>query len=277
MIELPEAATIARQMTKELKGKRIASARRGNAPHKFAFYSGSARDYATILKGRTMGGAAEHGWLVVARVNPGHVLVLGGGGERILLHGSGEEPPKKHHLLVRFEDGRFLTVVVQGWGSVQLLKRSEFPKGACCAKEGISPLSDAFTAAHFKSLFSELEDGDPRSVKFFMISEPGVLGVGNGYLQDILFAARIHPRRRAADLTGRERHALHAAIRAVLRRAVKRGGRDSERDLYNRPGDYQRILHSKIVGRPCPECGTPIEKIQYLGGASYFCPGCQPE
>jgi formamidopyrimidine-DNA glycosylase len=276
MIELPEAATIARQMTEELKGKRIASATRGNAPHKFAFYSGPARMYATVLKGKRMGEAAEHGSLIVPRVNPGHVLVLGGGGERITLHEAGAKLPAKHHLLLRFDDGAALTVTVQGWGSAQLLKRSDFPRGASCAKEGISPLSDAFTLAHFGSLFDALEDGDPRSVKYFAISDPGILGVGNGYLQDILFAARIHPRRRAADLTARERRALHSATRKVLRRAVKLGGRDSERDLHGRPGRYERVLHSKVVGRPCPKCGTPIEKIQYLGGASYFCPACQP-
>jgi formamidopyrimidine-DNA glycosylase len=277
MIELPEAATIARQMTKELKGKRIASATRGNAPHKFAFYSGPARKYATLLKGKKMGEAAEHGSLIVAKVNPGHVLVLGGGGERITLHGGDEKPPKKHHLLLRFEDGTFLSVTVQGWGSAQLLKRSEFPKGACCAKEGVSPLDPAFTAAHFRGLFGDLEEEDSRSIKYFMISEPGVLGVGNGYLQDILFTAGVHPRRRAAALSARERGALYRAVRRVLREAVKLGGRDSERDLYGRPGRYERILHSKVAGKPCPECGTPIEKIQYLGGASYFCPSCQPE
>jgi formamidopyrimidine-DNA glycosylase len=277
MIELPEAATIARQMTDALKGKRIASAVRGNAPHKFAFYSGSAKKYATLLKGRVIGEAKEHGSLIVVNVDPGHVLVLGGGGERITLHEAGEKPPGRHHLLLRFDDGSFLSVTVQGWGSAQLLKLSEFPKGACCAKEGVPPLDPAFTAAHFKALFRTLDDGDKRSVKYFMISEPGVPGVGNGCLQDILLKAGVHPRRRAVDLTARERGALRRAVRSVLREAVKLGGRDSERDLYGRPGGYERVLHSKVVGKPCPQCGAPIEKIQYLGGASYFCPKCQPE
>jgi hypothetical protein len=50
---------------------------------------------------------------------------------------------------------------------------------------------------------------------------------------------------------------------------------DEERDLYDRPGGYSRILNAKAKGEPCPVCGTTIEKIQYLGGASYFCPKCQ--
>ena len=44
---------------------------------------------------------------------------------------------------------------------------------------------------------------------------------------------------------------------------------------YQSPGGYHRTLDSNAVGQPCPECGTPIEKISFLGGASYFCPKCQ--
>lgn len=275
MIELPEAVVIAGQMTEHLRGARIASAVRGNAPHKFAFYSGTPDDYARLLKRKTMGATTHHGSLILASVDPGRLLVLGGGGERIRLHADETTLPRKHHLLMRFDDGTLLTVTVQGWGSVQLLRPSEFPRKACCAKEGVDPLDDAFTFECFDDLVEGLPHGDPRSVKFFMISEPGILGVGNGYLQDILFSARLHPRRRILDTTRRERRRLHGAVRRVLKKAVERGGRDTERDLLDRPGRYVRILHSKIVGQPCPECGTPIEKIQYLGGASYFCPSCQ--
>ena len=56
---------------------------------------------------------------------------------------------------------------------------------------------------------------------------------------------------------------------------VAQGGRDGEIDLFGQPGGYRRILSSETAGKPCPECETPIEKIQYLGGASYFCPKCQ--
>ena len=108
-----------------------------------------------------------------------------------------------------------------------------------------------------------------------MISEPGVAGVGNGYLQDILFRAKIHPKRRVVDISEPERRALYDATRETLGQAAELGGRDTERDLYNKRGKYVRILDSRTKGNPCPECGTPIEKTQYLGGAAYFCPSCQ--
>jgi formamidopyrimidine-DNA glycosylase len=132
-----------------------------------------------------------------------------------------------------------------------------------------------FTPEHFEHLFQEVGPEDKRSIKKFMISEPGIPGVGNGYLQDILYRAKIHPRRRVVDITEEERGSLYVATRETLRQAVDLGGRDTERDLYNNRGGYERILDSRTRGKPCPECGTPIEKIQYLGGASYFCPQCQ--
>jgi len=275
MIELPEVLTIARQMNAELRGKRIESAVRGNSPHKFAFYSGSPEEYAAILVDRTMGEATDHGSLILASVEPDHVLVLGGGGERILFHRSEKTLPKKHHLLLHFGDGTCLTVTVQGWGSVQLLHRSELADHPYAGKKGISPLSDAFTLEHFQQLFDDPEGRQTKSVKAFMISKPGVLGVGNGYLQDILFRAKIRPKRRVVDISDSEKRALYDATRETLVQAAELGGRDTERDLYNDRGRYVRILDSRTKGKPCPECGIPIEKIQYLGGASYFCPSCQ--
>jgi len=61
-----------------------------------------------------------------------------------------------------------------------------------------------------------------------------------------------------------------------LHLAIERGGRDTEVDLYGAPGGYTPILDRRAKGVPCPDCGTPIQKISYLGGSCYVCPGCQP-
>ncbi len=274
MIELPEAITLARQITAELKGTGVIAGTRGNSPHKFAFYNREPEEYEAILPGKMVGQATAHGSQLLVPLAPDHLLVLGGGGERILLHADESTLPKKHQLLLAFADGRFLTVSVQGWGSVLLLHQSEAESHHLAGPPRVSPVDQAFTFEYFSELFGRLES-DAHSVKYFAISKPGIWGVGNGYLQDILFRAKLHPRRRARDLKQSERRAFYAATREVLRTAVEQGGRDSERDLYNRPGHYRRLLNSKAVGAPCPVCGTPIEKISFLGGASYFCPTCQ--
>ena len=73
MIEPPEALAIARQMSEELKGKRIESGICGSAPHKFAFYSRPAEEYETLLKDKTIGDVTEHGSAILAFVEPDYI------------------------------------------------------------------------------------------------------------------------------------------------------------------------------------------------------------
>ncbi len=278
MIELPEAIIIARQISKELKGKQIVSGVRGSSPHKFAFTGKhSDEDFAAIVKDKTIGTAQANGSVILTDLEPDYVLSLGCGGERILYHTSEKTLPKRHQLLLRFRDGSYLTVTISGWGEVRLLEQSEVSNHPHLKKDAVSPLSDAFTFAYFNGLFDALPEKKRVTAKYFIISEPGIWGVSNGCLQDILYRAKVHPKRLMISLSNEEKQMLYLAIKQTLAEIVELGGRDSERDFYNRCGGYQRNLHSKMVGRPCRECGAPIEKIQYLGGAAYFCPSCQVE
>jgi formamidopyrimidine-DNA glycosylase len=275
MIELPEAVTIARQINETLAGRCIAAADCGNAPHKFAFYSRTPEEYEQILPGKTITEACARGGHILVSLEPGYTLVLGGGGERIVYHETEATLPKRRQLFLRFEDGACLTVTIQMWGSLQLYLPDEIGGNTYIGLGRVSPIDDAFTFEYFDGLFADLQANDKRAVKYFLISEPGVCGVGNGYTQDILFRARLHPRHRAVELADEQRRALYDATRDTLIQATSLDGRDSEHDLFDRPGRYARILSSEAAGKPCPRCATPIEKIQFLGGASYFCPTCQ--
>ena len=77
------------------------------------------------------------------------------------------------------------------------------------------------------------------------------------------------------DIADDEQHALYDALGRTLKQMIDLGGRSSELDLYGNKGGYVRLLDNTTKDTPCPECGTPIEKIQYLGGACYLCPTCQ--
>ena len=275
MIEIPEATTIARQINAGLTGKHIADGCRGNSPHKFAFYNHTPEEYAEILKEKSIGTTSVNGSFILVSIEPEHTLLLGCGGEHIVYHTSAAALPAKHQLLLHFSDDTYLTVTVQGWGSALLLRQSEVPNHPYIHLHSPSPLSDDFTPEYFSGLFATLESGDSRSVKYFMITKPGVLGIGNGCLQDILWHARLHPRRRAVSLGDAEQQALYIAIRETLHQMVDGGGRDGDTDLFDHPGGYHRILYSKSVGQPCPACSAPIDKAAYLGGAVYFCPSCQ--
>jgi formamidopyrimidine-DNA glycosylase len=275
MIELPEATIIAGQISQHLKGKQIQSVTQGNSAHKFAFYSGTSGEYDNALKGRHILSAEPYGALILVSIEPDQVLVLGDGGERILYHKDETTIPKKHHLWLHFSDDTYLTVSIQAWGFVMLLPQSKVFEHPHIGARQVTPLEDGFNLPHFERLFDDLKEDDARSVKYFLISEPAVRGVRNGFLQDILWHAHIHPRRRAVDLSADEKVALYNSIQDVMQRAVDLGGRDTERDIFDQPGGYHKVLDSRSVGKPCPNCGTPIEKIQFLGGACYLCPNCQ--
>ena len=276
MIEHPEAVTIAGQLAHTLTGRRIKSALRGNTPHKWAFYSRPPEEYAAILKGKTIKGAEASGSLILVRPGAQHVLALGGGGERIAYHESADTVPKKHQLLLHFGDDTFLSVKVQGWGSCQLWTPKELEGDKWYANRSLSPTEEGFTYDYFDGLFATLKPDDARSVKYFLISEPGVWGIGNGYLQDILFRAKLHPRTRAVDMTKTQRRTLFEAVSHIINRAVRLRGRTDEYDLFGKTGGYERVLSAAAAGKPCPGCAAaPIVKESFLGGAVYFCPTCQ--
>ncbi|MHB9034444.1 MAG: endonuclease VIII, partial [Anaerolineae bacterium] len=125
------------------------------------------------------------------------------------------------------------------------------------------------------NILADPTESEHKSVKRMMVSKPGVHGVANGCLHDILWNARLNPKHLVKDLTETEQRALYDATVATVKAMTDAGGRDVERDLYGVAGGYHGVLGSWSAGQPCPRDGGIIQKITYLGGASYFCPLCQ--
>ncbi len=283
MIELPEARVFAKQIEKTLKGKKIVSALRGQNPHKFMFPMEndqvgfhSNEEFAKIITGKSIEGCDSNGNIILVDIEPGYILSLGCGGENILYHKNRTTVPKKHQLLLEFQNGTFLTVTISGWGEIRLLKSSELLDHPHIGYNRTNPLSDDFSPNKFKEMIDSLPSSKKCSVKKFFVTEPGLRGIGNGVIQDIFFLSNIHPRREINSLSIDEQKKLFTTTIKELNKMIKLGGRDSEKDLFNNFGGYPRIMHNKSVGSPCPRCGTIIEKQQYLGGSIYFCLSCQP-
>jgi formamidopyrimidine-DNA glycosylase len=271
MIELPEAVVIARQITETLQGKRIASAVANASPHKFAWYTGDPAEYNDRLAGKVIGSGAGVG---------GHIEFEAGDmllaiSAPIRYHAKGEKRPKKHQLLVAFEDGTAISAKAQMWGGFRCFPADEMADFSdyTIAKTRPSPLTDAFDRAYFDTLFDA--DTPKLSAKAFLATEQRIPGLGNGVLQDILWTARIHPKRKMGELTEQETQVMFEAVKHVLATMTTQGGRDTERDLFGQPGGYKTVLSRKTVETPCPVCGTPIKKASYLGGSVYTCEGCQ--
>ncbi len=274
MIEMPEAVTIARQMQENLAGKTFQHFSRGELTHKFLWLTKPAEEYDRILAGQVVTGATNYGRSIYLYAGETHVVWFGELGGRILYHPVGGALPARYHLRWDFTDASSLTYNLQLWGFVGLLERSELASHPY-AEIGIPPLSDQFSYDCFDRLLEEFPDKDKKGVKAFLVTSKYVNGIGNAYLQDILFRAKIHPARKIPTLAAEERLRLHSAIQETLSVAIRQGGREDERDLLDRPGGYQRMMSSQTVGQACPNCGTKIEKLAYLGGACFLCPRCQ--
>ncbi len=275
MFELPEFVTLAKQINQTLAGKVIKQASLGNTPHKFVWYNRTSEEFDELTQGKLVGNATSKGkWLFVP-LEPGYLLLLGECGGKMLYHAAGKQLPKKFHLLLSFEDGAFFTVTTQMWGAMELYEQGQEQYRQYIYEMRPTPIDPEFTFEYFSVLIDQLIESEKRSAKGLLTQDQLIPGLGNAIAQDILFNAKLHPRYPINLLDQSQRQQLYNVILETVAQVVEGGGRYDEFDLYNQPGGYIRLMDKNAAGRPCPVCKQKIEKIQYLGGACYFCPSCQ--
>lgn len=275
MFELPEYTILAGQINKTLADRTIKKGNLGNAPNKFVWYNRKHDEFIKLTRGKTVGKARVQGrWLIVS-LEPDYNLVLGECGGKILYHPADSNIPDKYHLWFEFEDGSSFTVTTQMWGAMELYEAGKEQERQYIKDMRVTPVEKAFTFKYFSGMIDELLKGKKRSTKSLLTQDQLIPGLGNASAQDILFRARLLPRRALSELSAGQRRDLYDAIVDTVHDIIDKGGRNDETDLFGKPGGYVRLMDSKAAGKPCPECGTKIQKIQYLGGACYFCPKCQ--
>lgn len=276
MLELPEILNLAKQMDQELRGKVIASAHLSDdcaSLLKMGFISPPPRELEANLTNKTIDSVVGKGKWLYIRFESRKYLLLGEIGGKILHHQAEDLPPKKYHLKLDFADGSFLTVQISFYGFMKAVKEEELEAHRYPGKLGLSPVDDKeFTFQTFNDI---LDEESKKIVKYVLLDQRKIAGIGNGYLQDILFKAKIHPKRKASDISENERIHLYRSIRETLKEAIRLGGSESSYDLHGSPGGYKRVLGEHMKGKPCPRCGTTIEKLNVLGSSSYICPSCQ--
>ena len=275
MFELPEVTLLAQQINNTLMGKTVHTGNLGNSPHKFVWYNRSEAEFASLIAGKVVGEAFSRGrWLFIP-LEPGFILLFGEFGGKLLYHQADETPPKKVHLRVDFEDGSYMTEFTQMWGAMELYSAAEVWDREYIKDMRTTPLDDNFTFEYFNQLIDDASLEKKTSAKGLLTQGQLIPGLGNACAQDILFNARVHPRQNIAEMSAETRQSLYTALQSTLTAIIEGGGRYDEVDLFGNPGGYLRLMDKNTVGKPCPICGTPIEKFAYLGGACYVCPACQ--
>jgi formamidopyrimidine-DNA glycosylase len=141
-------------------------------------------------------------------------------------------------------------------------------------KLGPEPLDPTFTATDLGEWFQRYS----APIKAVLCDQRLLAGIGNMYADEALFAASLHPLRVTNSLSADEVERLYKAIRRVLEEAIDSYGAsiNDYRRPNGEPGTAQSIFKvAHRLGKPCPVCGTIIQRIPIRQRGAYFCPNCQ--
>jgi formamidopyrimidine-DNA glycosylase len=231
-------------------------------------------ELAERLAGRRVRQVARRAKYLLIELDDGATLIIHLGMSGSLRHLPADTPPERHdhvdlllgeHCL-RYRDPRRFGAILYCPGPVEL--------HPLLVKLGPEPLSDDFDG---EVLFAACR-GKTAPIKTVLMDNHVVVGVGNIYANEALFAAGVRPTRPAGQVSREECQRLAAAIRATLLRAIEAGGstlRDFT-DAIGKPGYFQQ--HYAVYGRdglPCHACATLVQHTRLGQRSSFYCPHCQ--
>lgn len=273
MPELPEVETIVREME--------ASALKGTKIDKAVIYwdrtiAGLHPDlFCQRIRHQSIVDIQRRGKFIVIRLTKDTLLIHLRMTGKFLITTDHTTTHAHERVRLYLSDGRILRYEDQRkFGKWYLTDKPE----DLLAKVGIEPLSSTFTLKAFKKLLERRQ----RQIKPFLLDQRYVAGLGNIYVDEALWAAKIHPTRTAASLSTTEIAALHQAIILVLQAGVKNTGtslgaaRANYFSISGQRGSHQAELKVfRKDGCPCPRCHTILEKIVLGQRGTHFCPRCQ--
>jgi len=269
MPELPEIETILRGLGPALVGHRIAAV----TVHDHRLRGGVAAGFAGRLTGRRIEALGRRGKYLLATLDDGWCWLMHLGMSGQLLLGAADGPARPHdHVHVILDDGRILVYHdPRRFGRMAVVDRAQLERETGA---GIDPLVDDLTAA---ALF-QMTRRRRTSIKALLMDQRRVAGLGNIYVNEILFRAGVRPRRRAGMLTRAACGRIVTATHRVLAEAIRRGGSSiaDYRDGFGRAGRFQqRHRVYDRAGLPCRRCGHPIRTVVIVGRSSFYCARCQ--
>jgi formamidopyrimidine-DNA glycosylase len=271
MPELPEVETIKNELSPYVVGHRITDVT--------LFWEGivrqpSVKEFCSRLIGQEIAGVARRGKYLIFSLTGGDLLIihLKMSGS-LLLKPASASPERFTRAIVHLNNGAAIFFRdPRKFGAMRLVEDSNSVVG----KLGPEPLEPDFTAQVLAQRLAKRK----APIKAILLDQNFVAGIGNMYADEALFSAKIHPLRPADSLSPDEIERLHHAIQQVLRSGISNKGAST--DTYFRPsGDRGTAHHQFRVahqgGKPCPVCGTPIQRLPIRNRGTYFCPNCQPE
>ena len=280
MPELPEVETIVRSLRNPSNLDYIDSASLNNRPGVLgrviqfvnvhwprSIATPSIPDIEKSLTGQTILEIGRRGKFLVFRLDDWFLLI------HLRMSGDirvepADTPINKHdRMLLCFRDGwKMVFNDPRKFGRVWLVKSIEEVTGEL----GAEPLDETLTAGHLWQRFQSTS----RKIKSVLLDQEVIAGLGNIYTDEALFLSGIHPLTAANELTELQTESLLRSIRLVLMEGIARNG--ASIDWVYRGGEFQNHFNVyQQTGKPCPVCGTPIQRIVVGQRGTHFCPNCQ--
>jgi len=274
MPELPEVESVRVQLEPALAGRRFERVRIDDSRLVRPY---DPSEVAAELEGEHVTAVERRGKYLVVRFVSGRVLLIHLRMTGSLLHapsGSLQDDPHRR-AVVNLDDGSDVAYRdVRRFGTWLLLEPGE-EESYLAERVGDEPLDALFTAARL----GERLAGRRTSLKAALLDQRTLAGMGNIYVDEALWRARIHPLTPARELERELIPALRRGIKQALEAGIARQGA-TLRDYRQPDGTRGRMQDEfRVYGRagePCHRCGTPIEKIRVAGRGTWFCPSCQP-
>ncbi|MFD1358462.1 DNA-formamidopyrimidine glycosylase [Fictibacillus halophilus] len=272
MPELPEVENVKNTLNKFLPGKVIEEVKiywNNIIKHPIT------EEFAVRLKGQSFEEVYRRGKFLIFHLNEdslvSHLRMEGKYG----LFNKEEQADKHTHVIFSFTDGTELRYRdVRKFGTMHLYPKGTEENHLPLSSLGVEPLSDSLTAGLMKKLFSKTK----RSIKAVLLDQTFIAGLGNIYVDEVLFKAKIHPETPANELSIHKLKKLKNAITDILAEAVKHGGSTirSYTNSMGEAGGFQLKLF--VYGRksePCRICGNEIERMVVAGRGTHICKNCQ--
>jgi len=270
MAELPEIVKIAGQMNDILRGKTICAVEllqekcSNVAPGEFQNRAVNAKIKGVRNKGK---------WIATSLDNGENILLSLGMGADILYFENEGALPEKYQVKVSLADGGGYTARFWWFGKFLLVSDSDLASEPNTKSIAIDPFDERFTPDYFAALLK----GKKTQVKSFLLDQKNVGGIGNMYMHDILFKARLHPQKKISDMDDAGIRLLYDSIIDVLDLSRKKGAFAYESDFFGQKGEYtmEYFLVGYKESQPCPACGEKIISVKTGSTTSFICPACQ--
>ena len=272
MPELPEVETVRRGLASQIVGRTFAGINYLEWPRTIG--TPMPEELAVRIAGQRVVAVRRRAKFLVIDLDGGDHLVVHLRMTGQLTVATGATPRERFaRVAFAFADGDELRFSdIRRFGRIEL--HDDAGLAARFDDLGPEPLGDDWSADAFAAALAARRT----KLKPLLLDQTFLAGLGNIYVDEALFRARLHPLMSAADVPSECARALHAAIRALLTDAISSGGTtfSNYRDAFGQEGDYyeRRRVYDR-EDQPCIECGNQIVRIVVGGRGTHLCPSCQ--